>query len=71
MYMFQISFSSFVLFLVWPYGTYGLPKATTGCPERRGVVWGEGYIYQDMEDDNPCKSEVSASFHMEAKLTNY
>ena len=66
--MFQISFSSFVLFLVWPYGTYGLPKATSGCPETGGV-WGEGYIYQDMEDDTN-KSEVSVSFHMEAKFTN-
>ena len=71
MYMFQISISFFPLFPVWPYGTYDLPKATSGCPERRGVVWDEGYIYQDMEDDYPRKSEVSASFHMEAKLTNH
>ncbi|XP_041452750.1 uncharacterized protein LOC121405848 [Lytechinus variegatus] len=34
--------------LVWPDGTYGLPKPVTGCP----LGWHDGYRYHDTEDDD-------------------
>ncbi|XP_078382325.1 uncharacterized protein LOC144665012 [Oculina patagonica] len=35
----------------WPSGTYGLPKAKSGCPE--GYFWLEGTRYHDSEDNRP------------------
>nr|XP_054774222.1 uncharacterized protein LOC129282359 [Lytechinus pictus] len=34
--------------IVWPDGTYGLPKPTSGCPDG----WHDGYRYHDTEDDD-------------------
>ncbi|CAH1240004.1 SVEP1 [Branchiostoma lanceolatum] len=36
----------------WPWGTYGLPKTDTGCPEPAGVTWRPGVRQQDTEDDD-------------------
>jgi len=35
--------------LTWPVGTYGLPKAKSGCP--KGTFWHSGTRYHDTEDD--------------------
>lgn len=52
--------------IVWPSGTYGIPKSLSGCP----LNWQEGWILQDLENTN-SQTEFSAnlSFHMEATLT--
>ena len=53
--------------VIWPSGTYGLPKAETGCPEG-GVTWSEGWWKQDMEDTGISRSEISSNSHMDAKF---
>lgn len=43
----------------WPQGTYGLPKAVSGCPKADGFLWQEGWVSQDTngENSNNSKSE--------------
>ena len=58
---------------IWPSGEYGLPKAISGCPAKfSGVSWEEGWIQQDLEDDDAShdKTNSSSSFHMDANFTN-
>jgi hypothetical protein len=52
--------------LVWPQGTYGLPKPASGCPAN----WQEGWIEQDLENSDPrSEFSVDLKLHMEATLT--
>lgn len=43
----------------WPQGTYGLPKAVSGCPKADDFLWQEGWVSQDTngENSNNSKSE--------------
>ena len=60
----------FVLFLdMWPSGTYGLPRSTSGCPQSNGFQWKTGWRYQDTEDTNP-NSHSSSSFHLDGLVTS-
>ena len=53
-------------FIVWPLGTYGLPKPVSGCPAN----WQDGWIKQDLENSNPrSEFSVDLNLHMEATLT--
>ena len=49
----------------WPVGSYGLPKAASGCPYADGFQWVIGRVYQDTEDNNP-NSYRSSQFHLDA-----
>ena len=40
--------------LTWPFGTYGLPMAKSGCP--KGTFWNAGTRYHDTEDHDPNNS---------------
>ena len=42
--------------LVWPDGTFGLPKPKTGCPVQKDVNFAAGWRFQDTEDANPDNS---------------
>ena len=39
--------------IVWPDGTYGLPKTWSGCPNTNGVTFATGWCMQDTEDRHP------------------
>ena len=51
----------------WPAGTYGIPKAASGCPDAKGFHWLIGRRYQDTEDDNP-NNHKSPQFHLDATV---
>ena len=52
--------------VVWPEGTYGLPKPVTGCPPN----WQEGWRNQDLENTNPSSEfSVGLTSRMDATLT--
>ena len=56
---------------IWPTGRYGLPKAESGCPsDFEGALWKEGWIQQDMQDNDNKSTFSSSSFHMDAVLTD-
>lgn len=49
----------------WPEGTYGLPKAKTGCPV--SLEWTTGWRFEDTEDNNPS-NQKSLSYHLDAAV---
>ncbi|XP_028403904.1 uncharacterized protein LOC114526490 [Dendronephthya gigantea] len=51
--------------VIWPEGTFGLPRPKSGCPATDQFVWDQGWRLQNMEK----KSEFSKSFHMLAALS--
>ena len=51
----------------WPAGSYGIPKATSGCPYTDGFQWLIGRRNQDTEDGNPY-SHKSSGFHLDATV---
>lgn len=53
--------------VVWPQGTYGLPKPVKGCPAK----WKEGWRQQELETTNP-KSRFSSNLklHMDATISS-
>ena len=56
---------------IWPTGSYGLPKAKSGCPSNfDGVLWKERWIQQDMQNNDNKSTFSSSSFHMDAVLTD-
>lgn len=61
-----VSHIEFFVIIVWPQGTYALPKAVSGCP----LNWQEGWIHQDLENESP-KTEFSHGLqsHMSASLS--
>ena len=73
-YLFTFSRKLYLYLIdIWPSGEYGLPKAISGCPAKfSGVSWEEGWIQQDLEDDDAShdKTNSSSSFHMDANFTN-
>lgn len=48
--------------LTWPRGTYGFPRALTGCPRH---AWSTGWRYHDTEDSNPA-NQWSNPLHLYA-----
>ncbi|KAJ8023274.1 hypothetical protein HOLleu_35640 [Holothuria leucospilota] len=48
--------------ITWPRGTYGFPKADSGCPRD---IWNTGYLYQDTEDAVPS-NRWSTPLHLQA-----
>ena len=54
--------------VVWPEGTYGLPKAITGCPKSGGLRWNDGWIELEMEDTVTTPSNISSNSQMEAEI---
>ena len=53
---------------LWPAGSYGLPKAASGCPNADGFQWLIGRIYQDTENNNP-NSYRSSQLHLDATVS--
>ena len=51
----------------WPAGSYGIPKAASGCPGANGFHWLIGRRYQDTEDSNP-NNHKSPQFHLDATV---
>ena len=49
----------------WPAGSYGIPKAASGCPYDDDFQWLIGRRYQDTEDGN-SNNYKSAEFHLDA-----
>ena len=64
---FEIPADIYCVVIVWPEGTYGLPKpAVTGCPPN----WQEGWRNQDLENTNPSSEfSVGLTSRMDATLT--
>ena len=52
--------------MYWPAGSYGIPKAASGCPSADGFQWLIGRRYQDTENNNP--NNKSAKFHLGARV---
>ena len=57
----------FVALVTWPKGTYGMPKAKTGCPVSVKTEWTTGWRYEDTEDNNPSNNK-SRSFHLDTTV---
>ncbi|CAH3166652.1 unnamed protein product [Porites evermanni] len=53
--------------IYWPAGSYGIPKAASGCPGANGFQWLIGRRYQDTEDSNP-NNHKSSQFHLDATV---
>ena len=53
--------------VLWPAGSYGIPKAASGCPSADGFQWLIGRRYQDTEDNNPSNHK-SQQFHLDATV---
>lgn len=51
----------------WPAGTYGLPRAQSGCPSSNQFTWRTGWRYQDTEDFLPSNAR-SSNFHLDASV---
>ncbi|PFX26315.1 CUB and sushi domain-containing protein 2 [Stylophora pistillata] len=51
--------------VLWPSGSYGIPKPASGCPKAEGFGWKEGWRYQDTEDTNSANAK-SPQFHLDA-----
>ena len=54
--------------LDWPAGSYGIPKAASGCPYGEGFQWRIGQRNQDTEDNTP-RSYKSPRFHLDATVS--
>ncbi|KAL8580424.1 hypothetical protein ACOMHN_054338 [Nucella lapillus] len=52
--------------LTWPRGTYGLPKAVSGCPGGR-VTWYEGYRYYDNSYGLGSHNDFTSNLHLAGK----
>ena len=52
----------------WPAGSYGIPKAASGCPYADGFQWLIGRIYQDTENNGP-NSYASCNLHLDATVS--
>ena len=48
----------------WPEGSYGLPKAMTGCPLSPKTKWTTGWRFEDTEDSHP-NNYKSSSYHLD------
>ena len=48
----------------WPEGSYGLPKAMTGCPLSTETKWTTGWRFEDTEDSRPNNFK-SSSYHLD------
>lgn len=48
----------------WPEGSYGLPKAMTGCPLSPETKWTTGWRFEDTEDSRPNNFK-SSSYHLD------
>lgn len=51
----------------WPAGTYGIPRAQSGCPSSFGFTWRTGWRYQDTSDFFPSNKH-SNNFHLDASV---
>ncbi|KAJ7370795.1 hypothetical protein OS493_029785 [Desmophyllum pertusum] len=51
----------------WPAGTYGIPRAQSGCPSSSGFTWRTGWRFQDTEDFLPSNKH-SSNFHLDATV---
>ncbi|XP_028404659.1 uncharacterized protein LOC114527212 [Dendronephthya gigantea] len=51
--------------VIWPYGTYGMPKPKTGCPDKN--TWKEGWRQQDLEKE----TNTSSFIHMDVQLQGF
>ena len=54
--------------VLWPSGTYGLPKPKSGCPESSGFLWKAGKRFHDTEDDG-TENHNSAVYHLAGDVT--
>ena len=69
----MVGFHTYLVFLshafseamYWPAGSYGIPKAASGCPYADGFQWLIGRRYQDTENYNP-NNHKSPGFHLDA-----
>lgn len=53
--------------VAWPEGSYGLPKAETGCPLSPETRWTTGWRFEDTEDRNP-NNYKSKSYHLDTAV---
>jgi hypothetical protein len=59
----------YILFTVlWPSGTYGLPKPKSGCPDSSGFLWKTGKRFHDTEDDG-TENHNSEVYHLAGDVT--
>ena len=54
--------------VTWPNGTYGLPKAKSGCPQSEGITWSDGWRVQDMSHNKRSGSNISPDSHLDAVI---
>ena len=57
--------------ILWPAGTYGIPKPVSGCPVANGFQWKEGWILQDTnyyDDHDKSNNSRSPEFHLDGKV---
>ncbi|XP_028397170.1 uncharacterized protein LOC114520990 isoform X2 [Dendronephthya gigantea] len=54
--------------VLWPSGTYGLPKPKSGCPESSGFLWKTGTRFYDTEDDGN-ENHNSDEYHLAGGVT--
>ncbi|CAB4035695.1 partial, partial [Paramuricea clavata] len=54
--------------VLWPSGTYGLPKPKSGCPESSGFLWKTGTRFYDTEDDG-TENHNSDAYHLAGDVT--
>ena len=57
----------FAGYVHWPAGSYGIPRAASGCPSDYGFDWLVGQRKQDTEDTDPQNSQ-SPEFHLNATV---
>ncbi|GFO21125.1 Apextrin [Plakobranchus ocellatus] len=53
------------LLMLWPQGSYGLPKPANGCPFTTGLLWQAGERRQHTESIDRNKDAVSPGNHLE------
>lgn len=59
--------SKFTASTKWPSGTYGIPRAQSGCPSSSGFKWRTGWRFQDTQDIFPSNAH-SGNFHLDASV---
>ena len=51
--------------MLWPNGTYAIPKPLSGCPSTSGQYWKEGYLRHHTESIQRNEDEVSPGNHLQ------
>ena len=56
--------------VIWPEGSYGLPRAKSGCPKTDQFAWDQGWRLQNLDNNwrKDRASELSNPFNMDASL---